>query len=67
MDQSAHPSIETLELYLTKRIPEEERSSIREHVIACAECQRTITSYLAVKLGLLRLGPHEPIWLDLDR
>ncbi len=64
MDDSAHPSIETLEHYLTKKLSEQESNSIREHVIACDECQQAIIHHLAIKLGLLGFGPNEPIWLD---
>jgi hypothetical protein len=64
MDDSAHPSVEDLELFITKRLSVRERDVIREHVIGCDDCQQVITKHLAIKLGLLRLGPHEPIWLD---
>ena len=63
MDDSAHPSIESLEVYLTKKLSEQERDSIRKHVIGCDECQRTLTRYLATKLGYVRLDRNEVIWL----
>ena len=45
-------------------IPERASKDVREHIVACEECQRIVTARLAIKLGLVRVGPHRPIWLD---
>jgi hypothetical protein len=56
MDHTAHPDIETLDHHLAGRLPERASKDV--------ECQRIVTARLAIKLGLVRVGPHRPIWLD---
>jgi hypothetical protein len=64
MDHTAHPDIETLDHHLAGRLPERASKDVREHIVSCEDCQRIVTARLAIKLGLVRVGPHKPIWLD---
>jgi hypothetical protein len=44
MDHRAHPDIETLDHHLAGRLPERASKDVREHIVACEDCQRIVTA-----------------------